>query len=76
MRQVKKGLIMEKCKGHIMFKWDSEYFVLEETGSLYRAPASNPIDPQTGYRLGARWQTKASLVQSHIDYIKSLPDKF
>ena len=53
-------------KGHIDNIGKYEYFIRE--GNLYRALLSNPI--VNGYRLGARWQTKGSLITEYMSMIR------
>jgi hypothetical protein len=52
---------MEKCKGHICFitrpnsnrPWE---FFTTPNGDLFRAPSDSPIDLDTGYRMGSRFE--------------------
>lgn len=67
-----------RCKGNICFlprphsSWPWEYFIQEETGDLYRAPSDSPLDCDTGYRMGARFEAVAGFAQQAIQMAREV----
>jgi hypothetical protein len=57
-----ENVSLTRCRGHVCFitrpnsSWPWEYFIDHETGDLYRAPSDSPLDYDTGYRMGARFE--------------------
>ena len=54
--------VSKKSKGHIAYKDGYEYFKTP-SGDVYRAPRSNPLEIDTGYRSGARFESTAAAWQ-------------
>jgi hypothetical protein len=57
-----------KSRGHLEIIGDYEYYIVEETGDLYRAPVWNVLD-RNGYRNG-RWEGPAHLAESRMTAIR------
>ena len=68
---MKQSTAPKLSKGHIGTIAGLEYFKTE-TGDLYRARVSNPIDTLTGYRQGARWEMPPHMADNYFEMIASM----